>query len=65
MKNSELFHSLKCIQILIKITKFKDLEQLGKPCEVCLKLKQNPPKTELKPWSRPTKNWKKIHIESF
>lgn len=42
-----------------------DIENTIKSCDPCLKLRQNPRKSELVPWSRPSGVWQRIHVDFF
>ncbi|KAF0708423.1 Reverse transcriptase domain-containing protein [Aphis craccivora] len=41
------------------------IENVVKSCKYCMQLRQNPKKSELIPWSRPSGVWQRIHIDFF
>ena len=41
------------------------IENVVKSCDYCMQLRQNPKKSELIPWSRPSGVWQRVHIDFF
>ncbi|VVC41753.1 Ribonuclease H-like domain,Integrase, catalytic core,Reverse transcriptase domain [Cinara cedri] len=41
------------------------IENLVKSCDFCMQLRQNPRKSELIPWNRPSGVWQRVHIDFF
>ncbi|XP_054275642.1 uncharacterized protein K02A2.6-like [Macrosteles quadrilineatus] len=40
-----------------------DIEDLVRSCEICAKLRNNPPKVIVHPWDQPHSNWERLHID--